>query len=100
MSVNRGQTTGTSRAVSLPPVQLRMKISAGLALVPGRRAFSSFIWGQVRGGSHLVDGISGYPLPMDLHAIAWSPYLSSSFLQAGQGPMEGKMGAPSKGKSM
>ena len=43
LSVSRGLTTVTSIAVSLPPVQLGIRTSAGLALVSGRRAFSSFL---------------------------------------------------------
>ena len=39
----RGQTTVTSRAASNPPDQQGIKTSAGLALVPGRRACSSYL---------------------------------------------------------
>ena len=39
----RGLTTVISRAVSLPPVQLGMRTSAGLAFEPGMRALSSLV---------------------------------------------------------
>ena len=53
LSVSRGLTTVTSRAVSLPPVQLGIRTSAGLALVPGRRAFSSFLGARLEDAATL-----------------------------------------------
>ena len=50
---SRGLATVTSRAVSRPPDQCGMRTSAGRSLLPGRRACSSFLGGQVGTGRGL-----------------------------------------------